>query len=218
MDWYGKCDEKLLLKFAQMKENDEPRILVISGPFSSGKSTLVKMLEKYTGTKSIKMDIYTLKQNIYPLPNYRKILHIVDVHAEKNIRYVFQQCRAVLLGEKTFRSLFQTEQRSFVGNQCIIEVLSSSPTIIEDERVIVLNLQKSEKIPKEKLNFSDFHYWIIGLDRACREVLTFILAAKKSELLLKCPKDILRLLVTEVMKEPYRLYFNRDFCALRVKW
>lgn len=228
MEFYKDYDNKLLWDFVKMKEKDEPKVLVLAGPYCSGKTTLssfllkeIKLFQKTELSLEQKLSGFEIspinpKNDYYRLkvPNNRSVLL---VHESRNIEQSFyEHCYNILSGHITFWPIYTNyEQRSiFKGNQCIMEKLSDRSIFINDKRFVVVNLKKIENPVKETIIKScNFKAWLVGFDQACMLAIMMILVFRNSNLS-AFPKDIIRMLIVQIVRESYYDYWEKEFCEM----
>ena len=215
MEWYQKYDNKPLLEFASMAETDEPRILVISGPPGSGKSLLTSLLCGYMELPVFDIPTTSLSRDwLYLLP-FQSVLRFCNVDVnDAEFENVVRQSFAVIRGEKQFRRPFHNATYAFLGNQCIIE--TTMPVTVQHPKVTVFNLALPTESRDKVLDSHRFRSWILGFDQSCREAVTFILVARSSSLLSRCPKDVLRLLVVKLVGSTFTKYWGKDLDVNRI--
>lgn len=227
MEFYKDYDNKPLWDFVKMKEDDKPRILVLAGPYCSGKSTLSKLLLKEielfqkpviaSGRQSIyfrlpinpKTDCYRFRA-----PDHRSVLLVRE---EKNLEWNFyKHCLNILKKHINFWPMFTNYgmESQFNGNQCILENTSDVPIIINDESFIVINLKEIEnRVDENIVGSCNFKAWLVGFDQASILAITMILVYRNSNLS-QFPKDVIRMLIVEIIRESYRDYWEKDFCEM----
>lgn len=227
MEFYKDYDNKPLWDFVKMREDDKPRILVLAGPYNSGKSTLSKLLLKElelfqktnlpSGKNSM---IFRLPINPntdcyrFRAPDHRRVLLVRE---EKKLEWNFyKHCLDILKKRINFWPMFTNygQESKFNGNQCLLEISSDVPIIINDERITVINLKEIENRVDEKIVRScNFKSWLVGFDQTCILAITMILVYRNSNLS-QFPKDVIRMLIVEIIRESYCGYWEKDFCEM----
>jgi hypothetical protein len=215
MEFYKDYDNKPLWDFVKMKEDDKPKILVLAGPYCSGKSTLSKLLLKEIKSMAFRLPINPNTDCYrFRAPDYRSVLLVRE---EKNLEWNFyKHCLDILKKHINFWPMFTNYgmESQFNGNQCILENASDVPIIINNERIAVINLKEIENRIDEKIVRScNFKAWLVGFDQACILAITMILVYRNNNLS-QFPKDVIRMLIVEIIRESYRDYWEKDFCEM----
>jgi hypothetical protein len=222
MNFFTNYDHRKLVNFLDMKEDEPSKILIISGPNNSGKSTLRYLLATYHNRPSwflrdpIERIQYTLP------PKDRSIMLVCRLYKEA-LDQTCKACREIMRQEKSFRKLHSPIYETFSGNQTIIELTNNmSPDFLPKNDIIVI---KTKEIEVKQVDFKilefNFRKWISDWRNyydLTPIVLQLILLKKfRQTILNSLPKDVFRLLIHEIISTAFQNVYNRQFLVTLVK-
>lgn len=112
MNLFENYDQKILLKFVDMKEDESPKILIITGPYNSGKSTLRKLVESYQENIpwTVNDPITYIQPNLPP--DCRSIM--TSRFSVGDLEYVCRSCLSIMKQERSFRKLHSMAEQKFI--------------------------------------------------------------------------------------------------------
>jgi hypothetical protein len=222
MNFFTNYDHRKLVNFLDMKEDESPKILIISGPYNSGKSTLRTLLATYHNCPSwFLSDPSECTQYILP-PKDRSIMLVCRLYKDA-LDQTCKACREIMWQEKRFRNLHSPIYETFSGNQTIIELTNeTSPDFSLRNDIIIINTKKIEvKQVDFKILECNFRKWISDWRNyydLTPVVLQLILLKKfRQTILNSLPKDVFRLLIHEIISTAFQNVYNRQFLVTLVK-
>ena len=223
MNFFENYDQKLLLKFLDMKEDESLKILIITGPYNSGKTTLRRLVETYNGNVpwTVNDPITYIQPNLPP-----ECRSIMTSHFSLgDLEYVCRSCLSIMKQERSFRKLYSMAEQKFSGNQTVIEIGEEIEFSNFFQRNDIM-IFRTKKLEKPQTNFrtikKDFILWLSNW-RTYYDltpiILQLILLKKyRSTILNSLPKDVFRLLIQEIISTPYKNIHNKELQATMIKF
>ena len=153
MNFFENYDHKALLEFLDMEEDESPKILMITGPYNSGKTTLRRLIESYNNYPVWMVQDPISLLNTSPPESRSVITHRFSVrgysHQPGNLEDVCKACFSIMRKERIFYSR-RKEKEIFFGNQTIIELEEEMELSDFFQRKDILILT-TKKLRREKI-------------------------------------------------------------------
>jgi hypothetical protein len=208
---------KSIWKFLNMKETDPAKILIIVGPYNSGKTTLRKLIELHNGKPKWDYRGRLCRMRSVPLsempPATSSILSYV-YEQNSGLEEEFKYIPLVMNKEISFTAMRSHETRTFCGNQAIIETCKIKITDFFNRKDIIVIKTSELKIRQPNFTILSEHFkkWMNEMDRYVElkpKVLQLMMIKKYRNIPL--PKDLVRLLIFKLLSKPFKNINNKEF-------
>ena len=211
-----------------MEEDESPKILIITGPYNSGKTTLRRLMENYNNYPVWMVQDPTSTFLCNPPKSRSVMTHCFSVrgyaHQKGNLEEVCKACFAIMKKERIFYNSRSKEPEIFFGNQIIIEVeeeISLPDFCKERNDILILKTNKIEKREEKfKILENMFKLWLsawrnyYNLTPVVFQLL--LLRKNRHTLLNSLPKDIFRLLISDIISTSFKQTHGKQFQVTNV--
>ena len=221
MNFFENYDHKALLEFLEMEKDESPKILIITGPYNSGKTTLRRLVESYNNYPVWMVQDPISLRNTTPPESRSVMTHRFSVrgysHQSGNLEDVCKACFSIMKRERIFYSR-RKEKEIFFGNQTIIELEEEMELseFFQRKDILILTTKKVEKREDNfKILDNEFKLWLSAwrIFYNLTPIVFQLLLLKKYKLTLlnSLPKDVFRLLISDIISQPFNKSHGKDF-------